>query len=70
MKHPEIVSKSFGIGLYRFAGTAPGIFGLVSFGLGVDLAPKSTIYGRILCVFGALLAQPSEIILEPLEGDF
>ncbi len=43
-----------GIGLFRFAGTAPGIFGLASFGLGTDLGHKALIFGRILKFSGAL----------------
>ncbi len=40
--------KSIGFGLGRFAGTAAGIAGLVSSGLGAGLDPKAAISGRIL----------------------
>ncbi len=46
-KHAESGPESFGIGWCRFVGTAPGILGLVSSGLGADLGSKSTIPGRI-----------------------
>jgi hypothetical protein len=41
--HTETGLKSIGIGLCRFVGTAPSIFGLTSSGLGPDLGPKSAI---------------------------
>ena len=48
---PEAGPKSIGIGLCRFVGTAPGILGSASSGLGADSGPKSTILGRILKSF-------------------
>ena len=42
------VPKSIGIGSCRFVGTAVGIIGFASSGLGADLVPKSAIIGRIL----------------------
>ncbi len=48
VEHSETGPESFGIGLCRFAGTAPGNFGLVSSGLVTGLGPKSTIAGQIL----------------------
>ncbi len=39
-KHPETGLKSIGIVSCRFVGTAPGILGLASSGLGADLGPK------------------------------
>ncbi len=44
--NPETGPKSIGIGLCRFVGTAPGILGLVSSGLGA-LGPKATCPVRI-----------------------
>ncbi len=40
--------SDIGFGLCRFVGTVPGILGLVSFGVGADLGPKLTIFGRII----------------------
>ncbi len=57
-KHLETGTKPIEIGLCPFVGTTLGIIGLVSSGLGADLGSKSPISGRILKVFGALLAQP------------
>ncbi len=53
-KHPDTGPKSIGICLCRFVGTAPGIFGLVSSGLGADLGRNSTNFGRILNKFSGL----------------
>ncbi len=39
-KHPETGPKSIGIGLCRCVGTAPGILGLASSGLGAVLGPQ------------------------------
>jgi hypothetical protein len=47
-KHQETGPKLIGLGLCRFAGIAPGILGLVLFGVWADLGPKSAIPGRIL----------------------
>ncbi len=44
-KLPETGPKSIGIDLCGFVGTAPGILG---FGFGADLRPKSAVSGRIL----------------------
>ncbi len=56
MKCLYIGPKSIGIGLCRFAGTAPGLIGLASSGLVANLVPKSKITGRIL---KSLPAHPS-----------
>ncbi len=48
----ETGPKSIGIGLCRFVGTAPGILGLISSGLGADVGRKSTKFGRILVLVG------------------
>ena len=47
--------QSRGIGLRRILGTAPGIFGLASSGLGADSGLNSANFGRILAVSRALL---------------
>jgi hypothetical protein len=39
-KHTETGPQSIGIGLCRFVGTAPGIFGFATFGLGAELFPN------------------------------
>ncbi len=44
----EAGPKAIGIGSCRSAGTAPGILGLASSGLGAGWGPTSTIFGRIL----------------------
>ncbi len=46
-------------------GTAPGVFGLASSGLGADLGPKSMISGRILNSFRGLFSSGTLITLRP-----
>ncbi len=60
-EHPETGPKWIGIGLRRFVGTGPGVFGLVSCGLGAE-GPKSTIPGRILKSFRGPLSSAEVIV--------
>ncbi len=58
---PEADLKSFGIDVYRFVGTTPGIFGLASSGFGAAVGPKSKISGRILKSFRGPLSSAEKM---------
>ena len=57
-EHTETDPKSIGSDLHRFVGTAPGIGGLVSFGLQADLGLKSAIPERSRADLGLKSAIP------------
>ncbi len=46
-------------------GNRPDIFGLVPSGLGADVGPKSTIFGRILKQIGVLLSSAEPTLIWP-----
>ncbi len=60
-KHVEIGPEPFGIVVCRSVGTVSGILGLVLLPVRPKSSSKSKNSGRILKVFGALLAQTSMV---------